>query len=77
MMRMNSSLKTFIATPGLRIKQFRSEFTKTKLISSSPDIQIVFNQTMIDNMQAGYQCAQRPTQCDDTINKFVKNITKI
>jgi len=57
MMRMNSSLKTFIASPGLSITQFASGFTKTSLFADSPDIEIKFNQAMISGMKADYKCA--------------------
>lgn len=76
MMRMNSSLKVFLATPGLWTWQFKSEFTKTKLINSSPDIHILFNKDMINAMWAEYQCAW-DVKCDDTLSKFFSNISKI
>ena len=76
MMRMNSSLKTFIASPGLSITQFASGFTKTSLFADSPDIEIKFNQAMISGMKADYKCAWS-VKCDDTLIKFFSNIAKI
>jgi len=77
MTRINSSLKTFIASPGLRITQFKNEFTKSKLLANSPDIKIIFNEAMITGMKDDYRCAQGLTKCDASIPKFVANISKI
>ena len=74
MMRINSSLKTFIASPGESIHQFTGEFTKTKLFNDSPDIDVAFNLSMMVNMHDNYQC---PMQCDGSRTKFKANISKI